>query len=135
SCTRSTPTRSASSAGRSARTAASNRSASSRVCRRRWQGSPQAERVGVVIVSRGFSGKRREAPADRVPPGQYVTDDFPVLSAGGAGRLRGPQLCVWKSAKWARGLGRRAEDEPGFWESKRYQLRGDPWLGQRYWGG
>ena len=34
------------------------------------------------IFSRGFTGKRRDAPADRVPPGQYVTDDFPVLSAG-----------------------------------------------------
>ena len=34
------------------------------------------------IVSRGFSGRRRDAPEGRVPPGQYVTDDFPVLSAG-----------------------------------------------------
>lgn len=35
------------------------------------------------LVSRGFTGKRR-APeaADRVPPGQYLTDGFPVLSAG-----------------------------------------------------
>jgi DMSO/TMAO reductase YedYZ molybdopterin-dependent catalytic subunit len=35
------------------------------------------------FVSRGFRGRRREA-ADpgRVPPGQYVTGDFPVLSAG-----------------------------------------------------
>ena len=34
-------------------------------------------------ISRGFRGRRREdAPSDRVPPGQYVTDDFPVLSAG-----------------------------------------------------
>jgi DMSO/TMAO reductase YedYZ molybdopterin-dependent catalytic subunit len=33
-------------------------------------------------ISRGFRGKRRDAPADRVPPGQYVTPDFPVLSAG-----------------------------------------------------
>ncbi len=34
-------------------------------------------------VSRGFMGRRR--PVDdpsRVPPGQYVTGDFPVLSAG-----------------------------------------------------
>jgi DMSO/TMAO reductase YedYZ molybdopterin-dependent catalytic subunit len=34
-------------------------------------------------VSRGFRGRRR--PADdpsRVPPGQYVTRDFPVLAAG-----------------------------------------------------
>jgi DMSO/TMAO reductase YedYZ molybdopterin-dependent catalytic subunit len=36
------------------------------------------------FVSRGFRGRRRPADADssRVPPGQYVTDDFPVLSAG-----------------------------------------------------
>ena len=33
-------------------------------------------------VSRGFHRKRQEAPAGRVPPGQYVTADFPVLSAG-----------------------------------------------------
>lgn len=35
------------------------------------------------IVSRGFKSKRQEqASNNRVPPGQYVTDDFPVLSAG-----------------------------------------------------
>ncbi|HYK66446.1 MAG TPA: sulfite oxidase-like oxidoreductase [Streptosporangiaceae bacterium] len=35
-------------------------------------------------VSRGFHGRRRESPADtaRIPPGQYLTSDFPVLSAG-----------------------------------------------------
>jgi len=36
----------------------------------------------VSPVSRGFHRKRQEAPAGRVPPGQYVTADFPVLSAG-----------------------------------------------------
>src|SRR5262249_37747101 len=37
----------------------------------------------MAFVSRGFRG-RRVAAADptRVPPGQYVTADFPVLSAG-----------------------------------------------------
>ena len=35
------------------------------------------------FVSRGFQGKRRERdPSGRVPPGQYLTDGFPVLSAG-----------------------------------------------------
>jgi DMSO/TMAO reductase YedYZ molybdopterin-dependent catalytic subunit len=35
------------------------------------------------MATRGFTGKRRhDSPAGRVPPGQYVTDDFPVLSAG-----------------------------------------------------
>ena len=34
------------------------------------------------IISRGFRGRRDDVPSDRVPPGQYVTSDFPVLSAG-----------------------------------------------------
>ena len=36
------------------------------------------------FVSRGFTGKRRESQdsTHRLPPGQYLTDDFPVLSAG-----------------------------------------------------
>ena len=33
------------------------------------------------IISRGFSG-RRSAEAVKLPPGQYLTTDFPVLSAG-----------------------------------------------------
>jgi DMSO/TMAO reductase YedYZ molybdopterin-dependent catalytic subunit len=34
-------------------------------------------------ISRGFTGRRRPvADPARVPPGQYLTDDFPVLSAG-----------------------------------------------------
>jgi DMSO/TMAO reductase YedYZ molybdopterin-dependent catalytic subunit len=33
------------------------------------------------IFSRGFRGRRREG-VEGLPPGQYVTDDFPVLSAG-----------------------------------------------------
>jgi DMSO/TMAO reductase YedYZ molybdopterin-dependent catalytic subunit len=40
----------------------------------------------VGIVSPGFTGRpRREAPA--LPPGQYLTDDFPVLSAGPTPRV------------------------------------------------
>jgi DMSO/TMAO reductase YedYZ molybdopterin-dependent catalytic subunit len=35
-------------------------------------------------ISRGFHGRHRDPDVDpsRVPPGQYVTTDFPVLSAG-----------------------------------------------------
>jgi DMSO/TMAO reductase YedYZ molybdopterin-dependent catalytic subunit len=33
-------------------------------------------------VSRGFRGRRPSVDPTRVPPGQYVTSDFPVLSAG-----------------------------------------------------
>ena len=34
-------------------------------------------------ISRGFGPRHREQTAQgRLPPGQYVTTDFPVLSAG-----------------------------------------------------
>ena len=35
-----------------------------------------------MAVTRGFLGRRAAADSSRVPPGQYVTRDFPVLSAG-----------------------------------------------------
>ena len=43
-----------------------------------------------MLITRGFKGKARNrgAAEDRVPPGQYVTPDFPVLSAGPTPRTR-----------------------------------------------
>jgi DMSO/TMAO reductase YedYZ molybdopterin-dependent catalytic subunit len=41
----------------------------------------------MTFVSPGFSGKRRGEQLDRLPPGQYLTRDFPVLSAGPTPRL------------------------------------------------
>ena len=38
------------------------------------------------IISRGFSGRRRSSEA-KLPPGQYLTEDFPVLSAGPTPRV------------------------------------------------
>jgi DMSO/TMAO reductase YedYZ molybdopterin-dependent catalytic subunit len=36
-----------------------------------------------MAISRGFQGRRRgDAEPTRLPPGQYLTGDFPVLSAG-----------------------------------------------------
>ena len=43
--------------------------------------------MGERFVSRGFRGRRDAGPAGRVPPGQYVTHDFPVLSAGPTPRV------------------------------------------------
>jgi DMSO/TMAO reductase YedYZ molybdopterin-dependent catalytic subunit len=34
------------------------------------------------FIARGFHSRRPAAPAGRLPPGQYETKDFPVLSAG-----------------------------------------------------
>jgi DMSO/TMAO reductase YedYZ molybdopterin-dependent catalytic subunit len=38
------------------------------------------------IINRGFGGRRRES-APGLPPGQYLTHDFPVLSAGPTPRI------------------------------------------------
>src|SRR5215470_18561966 len=38
------------------------------------------------IVSPGFSGRRRDA-SQKLPPGQYLVTDFPVLSAGPTPRV------------------------------------------------
>jgi DMSO/TMAO reductase YedYZ molybdopterin-dependent catalytic subunit len=40
----------------------------------------------VAIISRGFGGRRRESVSG-LPPGQYLTHDFPVLSAGPTPRI------------------------------------------------
>jgi DMSO/TMAO reductase YedYZ molybdopterin-dependent catalytic subunit len=36
----------------------------------------------MAIISRGFRGRRLSAPPGRIPPGQYLVQGFPVLSAG-----------------------------------------------------
>src|SRR5512141_235723 len=57
------------------------------------------------IISRGFTGRRSDEAAD-LPPGQHLTQDFPVLSAGPTPRIPldqwgfsieqlGHQLATW----------------------------------------
>jgi DMSO/TMAO reductase YedYZ molybdopterin-dependent catalytic subunit len=43
--------------------------------------------VDIPFIARGFHGKRPAAPPGRLPPGQYETRDFPVLSAGPTPRV------------------------------------------------
>ena len=40
----------------------------------------------MAVFSRGFTGRSREHNAE-LPPGQYLTEDFPVLSAGPTPRI------------------------------------------------
>jgi DMSO/TMAO reductase YedYZ molybdopterin-dependent catalytic subunit len=50
---------------------------------RQPKGPPGDEESIVALISRGFRGRRPDAAhKDRLPPGQYETRDFPVLSAG-----------------------------------------------------
>ena len=59
------------------------------------------------FISRGFRRRQEaDAPSDRVPPGQYVTPGFPVLSAGPTPRIA---LDQWRFAI------RGKVDEPREW--------------------
>jgi len=63
-------------------------------------------------ISRGFRSRRQEqTPKNRLPPGQYVTTDFPVLSAGPTPQIKvenwtftlqlgGAILGTWKWAEF-----------------------------------
>jgi DMSO/TMAO reductase YedYZ molybdopterin-dependent catalytic subunit len=63
-------------------------------------------------ISRGFAGRRQPvADASRVPPGQYVTGDFPVLSAGPA-----PHTPL---EEWSFAIG-GAVDEPVSWQLQEF---------------
>src|SRR5918995_3306362 len=57
----------------------------------------------MAIITRGF-GRRRPGPAggSRLPPGQYLTHDFPVLSAGPTPHadLAGWTFTVGEEARW-----------------------------------
>jgi DMSO/TMAO reductase YedYZ molybdopterin-dependent catalytic subunit len=61
--------------------------------------------------------------------GQPLTADH-----GGPVRMLVPHLYFWKSAKWVAGLRVLEDDAPGFWETRGYHHRGDPWREQRYTG-
>jgi len=56
------------------------------------------------FITRGFQRKDREAPSDRVPPGQHATRDFPVLSAGPTPRV---SLDTWQFTLVDASAGRR----------------------------
>jgi DMSO/TMAO reductase YedYZ molybdopterin-dependent catalytic subunit len=91
------------------------------------------------VMAHSYGGYTTNLPLEDVTGGKawvaFVYDGEPLEPEhGGPARLLVPHLYFWKSAKWVRGLSLREEDEPGFWESNGYHIRGDPWQEQRYWG-
>lgn len=51
---------------------------------------------------------------------------------GGPIRLVVHHLYAWKSAKWVSGFEVLPTDVRGYWESREYHNRADPWLEERY---
>ena len=63
----------------------------------------------------------------------YELDGAPLpLEHGGPMRMVIPTLYAWKSGKFLRGLEFAAGDKPGFWETRGYHNRADPWLEERH---
>ena len=54
------------------------------------------------------------------------------IEHGGPMRMVIPTLYAWKSGKFLRGLEFSAVDKPGFWETRGYHNRADPWLEERH---
>ncbi len=72
-------------------------------------------------ISRGFKGRpRADAPAGRVPPGQYVTADFPVLSAGPTPRV--------ETADWRLSITGEI-DQPLSWTWEQFRALDDEQVG------
>ena len=110
-----------------------------------WTGVPldaildQVETAAEFVMAFSDGGYTTNLPLDDVTRGKawiaFEYDGQPLHPEhGGPARLLVPHLYLWKSAKWVRGLSLQKEDEPGFWESNGYNMRGDPWREQRYWG-
>src|SRR5215467_6950943 len=67
----------------------------------------------MAFISRGFKGRRREGDGSaRVPPGQHVVNDFPVLSAGPTPRV--------DLAKWTFTINGEI-DEPKTWTWEQFK--------------
>jgi DMSO/TMAO reductase YedYZ molybdopterin-dependent catalytic subunit len=97
------------------------------------------ETAADYAVAFSDGGYTTNLPLDDLTGGKawiaYEYDGRPLdPEHGGPARLLVPHLYLWKSAKWVRGIKLQTEDEPGFWESNGYHMRGDPWREQRYWG-
>jgi len=98
----------------------------------------EAEPQGAYAMAFCFEGYTTNLPLDDLTGAKawVVThhEGEPLSPVhGGPARLLVPHLYFWKSAKWVAGLRIMDHEEPGFWESNGYHLRGDPWKEQRYW--
>lgn len=102
------------------------------------------ERAGMQSGAAYIMGHAEHGYTANLPLGDVLLDESLVVYEyegeeiepihGGPVRLLVPHLYFWKSPKWLRGLELRATDAPGFWEQNGYNMYGDPFLEQRFWG-
>ena len=96
---------------------------------------PKAEAKYVVFHS--YGGYTTNVPLDEIQDEQnmlaHTHNGEPLtLEHGWPLRSLVPNLYLWKSAKWIRGIEFVSQDRPGFWEMYGYHMHGDPWKEERY---
>ena len=111
----------------------------------RWQGL--ATRTLLDLVEPGDDARfvvlsASDGYTTNLPLEDFVASDAMIVHSwegrpltrdhGGPVRLIVPHLYLWKSAKWLKRITFKTADEPGFWETRGYHDRGDPWAEQRY---
>jgi len=89
------------------------------------------------VVLQSHDGYTTNLPlADFAAPGAMLVHAWqgqPLTAKhGGPVRLIVPHLYLWKSAKWLERIEIRTGDAAGYWETRGYHDRGDPWAEQRY---
>lgn len=113
----------------------------------RWEGVPLAALLARAkpkpTAAHVLLGDGRGYSAD-VPLRVAVADDALVALLldgeplaprhGGPARAIVPDLYAWKSTKWLREIVVLERPEPGYWESRGYHARGDPWQEERFVG-
>ena len=102
------------------------------------------ERAGLQATATHFVGHAEYGYTANLPLEDVLRDESLVVWEyegesiepihGGPVRLLVPHLYFWKSPKWLRGIEARVGDVPGFWERNGYNMYGDPFREQRFWG-
>ena len=111
----------------------------------RWQGLTTRRLLDMVeptddaryVVLQSSDGYTTNLPlADFAAPDAMIVHAWEgkplTRDHGGPVRLIVPHLYLWKSAKWLNAITFRTDDQSGFWETRGYHDRGDPWREQRY---
>lgn len=112
---------------------------------KKWRGvrvSDLADRAGVKSSARYLIFEAAHGYTANVPLRDALKPNVIVAHRLDGKRLRRahgtpvravvPDLYFWKSAKWLTGLRFSDRDVPGYWESRGYHNRGDPWQEERY---
>jgi len=96
---------------------------------------PREEVTTVVLEGRdGYTTNLiyRDVLAEEALLADTLEGESLTLEHGGPVRAVIPYLYGWKSCKFLKRVRFQASDEPGYWETRGYHNRGDPWREERF---